>query len=496
MKSVFLIILTLASVYEANSQTTVLSNTELQLFRSVTANSPEFKTKYFVIVDKNDCFNCTLSSPLIKETIDSSQVFVLTSGVPKGVLPDFISNYGLSPSFNYIDNKKLLNLCKSIGRKFTTEKSLIIEQNSAFLTTIPLKKFRDKSSFSQEAAKVLKKNLFLKHNYISAITKFESWNNGFVCFTSPKNAVYFFSKDSLRAGVKLDSATLRLTYDYVISQEDADIRKINSFEKSMLTYDQQLKNLGFSILTTQNFEVVNDKLKMLVQVSFPIWTDSSNLEFSGKLFCCTMKGSVSDDILVETIIPVNINDLPNGKSLFAYNYFSVGSDNSINLGYYLDSNLVKDKSTNYMHANYRLSPQNIYMKQENYANIPNAIVEEYPNAQNIALIHKKIRPLLYQYTYVPLLVNDGKSYELFDYTTAKNHYHSYSSTIDSNLLTDFCSINGVYYLVTYNITSECKPIHARRLAFDGRIQSSTMKNNQMEYIAVKDGLFYFGELKL
>ena len=131
-----LIIITIwlsALFFGADGQTIALSKPEIDIAKSVLKKSQlSNKINYIVLIDKNDCFNCTLSAPLIKETIESSQVTVLTSEIPPEANRDFINAYGLSKNFNYIDNPKLFRFFKSIANRKYNEKSFIFELNTVF----------------------------------------------------------------------------------------------------------------------------------------------------------------------------------------------------------------------------------------------------------------------------------------------------------------------------------------------------------------------------
>lgn len=492
MRLFILSILTLALITRANSQTFILGKDEVKLIDSITSSSNN-KPKYFVFLDKNDCFNCTLSASLIKKEIDTSQVFVIANQIPKHLKNDFVSTYGLSNSFNYVYSEKLLQFFKAKSNTLFTDKSFIAEVNASFTTIIPLKKFQDISSFGKGIELENEKTIFNKGCYISAISKFIPFSENFIAFTSPKNSIYYFAKDSLQSGISLDSNSIKKAFDYVLSQQPDSVTPFNSFSKCMETYDTQLKKLGLSIITPQNFTINEGQCYALLQVSFPIWTSDADVTFTGELFLVKLDLEQTQLWQPQDITPINNSDLPNGKSIFAYNYFSYNPiEQVISVGYYLDSNLIKDKSSNHNHCEYELNNGIFTRKPNCTSHHPKEAVDEYLKSQNIALIHQKLNAEAFHYTYVPIVTESSSKFIL---PIGAERYHNYASKILKNGFIDLGTINGKCYLIEYQFIDNNYTIKKiTNINMLGRLQSAISTDKGFDYIRIDDGIFYRGML--
>lgn len=485
----------LALFCRANGHTVSLTKHEFEITQSVLKKSQlSNKINYIVLIDKNDCFNCTLSAPLIKNAIDSSQVTILTSEIPHEANDDFINTYGLSKNFNYVDDPKLFRFFKSIANRKYNEKSFIFELNTVFLTAIPLKKFANKNSFGK--VKLTKTdNIYHKGHFISAIPRYQNTSKGYLTYTSPKNALYYFKNDTVVSELKYNKTQLNTCYNYVISHFSDSIKRLNSYSKSMNTFNQQLKKMGFSILNTQNFQYSKNKISAVIQFSFPIWTTSDEITFTGELFYCEIGFTSEDELKIISIHPIYNKSLDKGTTIFAYNFmFSDQRDQSLTLGFHIDSNTMSDDGHKIIHRKYSLTEHGDFRENGGVYNIPKIIVDEYKESENIALIHRRLKEDLFQYVYVPIIYDYNKTIKLFEYTPKVTHYHSYASAFNSNEFIDVCSVNGIYYVMKYN--SDFTISKLSRLSIEGIIQSCNINEKSAELITKIDGRFVKGQLDI
>jgi hypothetical protein len=485
----------LALFFRANGHTVSLTKHEFEITQSVLKKYQlSNKINYIVLIDKNDCFNCTLSAPLIKNTIDSSQVTILSSEIPPEANRDFINAYGLSKNFNYIDNPKLFRFFKSIANRKYNEKSFIFELNTVFLTAIPLKKFANKNSFGK--VKLTKTDdLYHKGHYISAIPKHQNTSNGYLTYTSPKNALYYFKNDSVVSELKYNKTQLNTCYNYVISHFSDSIKGLNSYSKSMNTFNQQLKKMGFSILNTQNFQCSNNNISAVIQFSFPIWTTSDEITFTGELFYCAIELTSENELKITSIQPINNKSLENGTTIFAYNFmFSDQRDQSLTLGFHIDSTTMSSDGLKIIHRKYSLSEHVDFRESGSIKSVPKIIIDEYEESENIALIHRRLEEDLFQYVYVPVIYDYNKTIKLFEYTPKVTHYHSYASAFNSNEFIDVCSVNGIYYIMKYSPDYTISKLS--RLSIEGIVQSCNINEESVDLITKIDGRFIKGYLNI
>ncbi|NUM31056.1 MAG: hypothetical protein HUU47_01880 [Bacteroidetes bacterium] len=488
IKPILFILLLIALQYRAISQSFMLNNKDSLIIDYINKYNENINVKYFVYIDKFDCFNCTLSSSLIKQELDSEKVYIISNQIPINVRDEFINYYGLSKGYNYIENEILLNFFKEKSLKIFKDKSFIVEANSVFITIIPLKKFKDKTSFSQINNSKNEKIIYNKGNFISAITKFNKLNDDYIAMLSPKNTLNYFSKDTLRGEIKLDSNFLKPAYNYLISQYPDSIQQINSYQKCIETYNTQIKRIGLPIMTPQNLIIKNENCIVVTQIAFPIWEPKNTISYTSKLFLLKLK-----NLEPISIYPINTSDLPRGKTMFAYNLFSFNFiDSSFIIGFYMDSVLIKDKSLNYINCKYSLS-KGIYFQTNEKQKIPNKVIDEYLNLQNLALIHYQVDSNTFYYKYLPLLSINNHSAFLFNYQSKYTSYHNYASIKSKVNFIDLCSVNGINYIIKYKIINNNIEIDKLlRIDTGCLLQSAVVAGNGFEYIGEKNGIFYRG----
>lgn len=163
MKRLVALCYILALLQQAQGQSDLFSAKEMFLIEKQTDQDAK-RVKYFVFIDKNDCFNCTLSASLIAKSIDSNQVFVLTAQIPKHQQNDYAKTYKLSTSFHFVQNKDLMQAFQKKAYNLFQEKSFIAEVSGPIVTFLPLKKFKDKSSFGKSHQAKQKGKFFTRAN--------------------------------------------------------------------------------------------------------------------------------------------------------------------------------------------------------------------------------------------------------------------------------------------------------------------------------------------
>ena len=338
-------------------------------------------------------------------------------------------------------------------------------------------------------------NLYHQGHFISAIPKFQNTSNGYLTYTSPKNALYCFKNDSVVSELKYNKTQLNTCYNNVISHFSDSIKRLNSFSKSINTFEQQLKKIGFSILNTQNFQCSNNNISAVIQFSFPIWTTSDEITFTGELFYCEIGFTSENELKITSVQPINNKSLENGTTIFAYNFmFSDKRDQSLTLGFHIDSTTMSSDGLKIIHRKYSLSEHGDFRESGSIKSVPKIIVDEYKESENIALIHRRINKGLFQYVYVPVIYDYNKAIRLFEYTPKVTHYHSYASAFNSNEFIDVCSVNGVYYVMKYN--SDFTISKLSRLSIEGIVQSCNIIEKSAELITKIDGRFVKGQLDI
>jgi hypothetical protein len=493
MRIPFLLVLVLAQLNWANSQTLILDQSEFDLIQNSTES--EQRVKYFVFLDKNDCYNCTLASSRIDQELDSNKVFILSHQISKNVLSDYINTYKLSESFNYVHDDDLFNLIKSKAGNQIKEKSFICEVNSLMLTVIPLKKFVSAKSFG---TKIENKKTIINNKgaFISAIPRYAPFKNDFITLTSPKNSIYYFKDDSITQPINLDTVWLKSAFKFIMSQQPDSLHALNTYEKCIATYNSQLKRMGLALVTPQNFTIRGESCYSVVQVYFPIWTSNADVSFTGEIFLLKLNLGVSEIWNVESLTPISKSGSPSGRAVFAYNFMNINEASGLlELGYYLDSSTINDDNEALAHCVYHLE-NDVYVKGASCKKLPEEIKEEYKLSQNLALIHRNVNENIVQFTYFPVLhVNNEITINLLGETKAL--YHSYASKIENGMFKDFCSINGKYYVVSYTIEDERFLLDkAIRLESDGIIQSAAVSDGGFDFLVQVDGLYYRNQVKL
>lgn len=491
MKIFLLNIFVFYKLSTAFCQSTILNPNEIDLIKSITKNN-QSKINYFVFIDKNDCFNCTIASSLLKQELDSSRVYILSSQIEKNELDDYISFYRLSNSFNYEFREELLKIFIKKAEQLFKDKSFIAEVNSSIVTIIPLKKFNNQMSFGDKIDISKEKVIFNKGHFITAITKFASYKNDFIAFSSPKSLIYYFSSDSIRSNIYLDSNILKQAYNYIIMQQHDSIKLINSFKKCMDVYNKQLLKYGFTLFSAQNFTTSDDQCIAILQVSMPISTSSTNIVLEKELFLAKFNLNDPNYLKINKFLPIDNSNLPNGKIIFAYNYFTYNPiDETFETGFYQDSNLIKNINYNQMHCTYQLVNGVYHSTTKCIKSYPTEVITNYSNLQNIALIHYKTENSKVKFTYLPIIVNSDSNIILPLNLTNDDLYHSFASISIDNKFLDFCSINGVYYFIRYKIANNKYLIESiNKKEIKGTLQSVEKVNDGFNYIRNENGYFY------
>lgn len=491
MKRLVALCYILALLQQAQGQSDLFSAKEMFLIEKQTDQDAK-RVKYFVFIDKNDCFNCTLSASLIAKSIDSNQVFVLTAQIPKHQQNDYAKTYKLSTSFHFVQNKDLMQAFQKKAYNLFQEKSFIAEVSGPIVTFLPLKKFKDKSSFGKKPSSKTERQIFYKGEFISSMHKFAPFLGGYVVLGGPKNEIFFFVDDSLQGKIHLDSQILKTAFDYVTAQQTDSIRKWNNYQKCMTAYDKELKKMGLPLVTAQNFITIKDECYAILQVNFPIWTSNKDITFMGEVFF--IRGQVKSDkfLKVEKIIPIDNEDLPLGKSIFAYNYWSYRpQDKTLFLGYSMDSNYMNNSLTNHRRCKYKIKNDVFVPSPNACAHHPEEVVKAHQELKNIALIHQKINEEWDHYTYLPLLIKGKRSVHLPLGDLQKSHYRHYASKSTKTGFLDICTINGIAYMVDFELSNgNCLKKSIIRLHTGGLLQAVFPIPSGFEYIIMREGIFF------
>ncbi|MCC6721024.1 MAG: hypothetical protein IT243_02395 [Bacteroidia bacterium] len=472
-------------------QSTILNPNEIDLIKSITKNN-QSKINYFVFIDKNDCFNCTIASSLLKQELDSSRVYILSNQIEKNELDDYINFYQLSNSFNYVFREEIFKIFIKKAEQLFKDKSFIAEVNSSIVTIIPLKKFNSQMSFGDKIDISKEKVVFNKGHFITAITKFASYEKDFIAFSSPKSLLHYFSSDSIRSNIYLDSNILKLAYNYIIMQQHDSIKLKNSFTKSIEVYNKQLLKYGFTLFSAQNFTISDNKCIALLQVSMPISTSSTNIVLEKELFLAIINLNKSNYWNISKFTPIDNSNLPKGKVIFAYNFFSYNPiDETFEVGFYQDSNLIKNINYNQMHCTYKILNGVYSSTTKCMKSYPSDVITNYTTLQNIALIHYSAENNKVKFTYLPIIVNSDTNIILPLNLTKDDLYHSFASVSIENKFLDFCSINGVYYFIIYKVANNKYIIESiNKKEIKGTIQSVEKVNDSFNYIRYENGYFY------
>jgi hypothetical protein len=440
------------------TQSFLLDRSEIEIIDSAFSGNKQrvFRILY---LDENDCYNCQMKFKYLAHDSKNIKTYLLHENLQEDQKQQFRSEFGIDENIIIIRNPKLLKLLKDKSIVNFESRSFLIEINSTIITFIGNDdKKKMKQFFFQIDTTEKNYNIKTGKNYLSGlgISNIKKYKNDYIAISSPKSDLIYLKGDSINYTLTLDTALQVKAFNHLLENRPDSILNSNSYSKSLKTLLQYGNQLGIQTIHVENFTIIENYCFVYLDVSFPIWTSSSSIEMYVKPFLLKIKISDSNKWIQTDLFTVNyVNPVGKGVSPYAVNYFEYNKDlTSYEIGYVIIEDTVSDNEPRISHAMFSLSENQFSPREMSKSFQPDTIISHYNSDgfQNLALMHRRLNPNIYHYSFVPIIVHQNKVSHLNLYLKKRDSYR-YHCTIkqENDVLLDFCSINGLYYFIYYKI---------------------------------------------
>jgi hypothetical protein len=440
----------------AQTQSFLLEESELEIVDSAFCDNNE-KIFRILHLDENDCFNCQMKFKYLATELSGKKVHLLFDNQQKDQEQQFIREYNLDESISIIRRPKLLKLLKDKSIKIFESRSFLVEINGAIITFFGNGKTKQlKRGVFQIDTSIKISKINTGNNYVTNITKIKKYKKDFIAVTFPKSELIYLKTDSIHQILQLDSALQVKAFAHLLDNRPDSILKLNSYSKSLKTYMEYRSRFGMQSLSVQNFSIIDDYCFVYISFSFPIWISSSSIVMYAKPFILKMKLSDIDNWDQTDIFIVNYNGLVERSVVpYAHNYFDFNKDLiSCEIGYLLIEDSVFNNEPIISHTKYSLFKNQFTSLDAGKSYHSDTIICRYNSEEfeNLALIHTRLNPNSYHYTYVPMVIRQNEVFNL-NLNLKRRDTYSHYCTIkqDNDFLLDFSSVNGLCYFIYYKI---------------------------------------------
>ena len=420
---------------------------------------------YYIIIDFNDCFNCTQSLRFINH--DSSRsVFVALINFPSIKIPSFEKEYKLKFNPIYLDNASVETLGLKQYKKYLPQlNSFMIKMSSESI--VELNDFRKFNSEKTANELLIVDSLAFKDTFFySSFYNTSVVPDGYVTILSPKNIAAKYNKTGAYVRqLNLDNFYLSdEMFNYIKSQADSMLGESTKLDliSNYMTY---AKPYGYNSHMISNSKVLQDTNQILFVVNFTVVYskgDKARIMFYPALV------KTDYDLNIKSIDWIKLEQSGDFYGLIPYDFFL--KENSLYCQSITFNNDYYQKDFTYypfFRATKKADLSNVYdskgIDSSHFFKI-NALkwnIKSYPDIQyktiNGQYLLFNSKPLLYNIKEKKLL-ELGFEKNLLD-TGAYSSFYVLHGSIDKNNNLDYCFYyNKKIYILKIEIKNETKII--------------------------------------
>lgn len=306
----------MSSLYAKGMTYTFLDSLTLEKV-NIQANKNSRNQRLIFFLDFNDCFNCNLliNNIIQSKVIKSSEINLVLNGIPKFKIKDFIKEYKISSQINILDDAEIV---AALSLEITKAK---ISGISSFLNVYPngythiwsIKEFGNSGKIAnliQEFKLDSTKHLLNDNGYFfTGIGKLKGRQQDFFLLTHPNMQVLHYDSQANLIGklmlndtLIIQSALVNFSYKYA----DTTLAKpINSITGILTSFENEIKPLGFNLISFSTIEPLGNDLYCILYVRMPIETSKSEVNLDNAILLCVL----DENLKIKTLLPIEIPKL-------------------------------------------------------------------------------------------------------------------------------------------------------------------------------------------